>query len=215
VHTESDKRAQVALGDKQTVWFGRAGLTERLGDFEFDLAPTAFFQTNSRQAARLYDLVVECAEPRPDDTALDLYCGTGTIGLYLAPHVAGVVGVEASQESVDCAKTNADRNGIQHAKFHCADVLAWLKAAGKDSPGFTKGLVVLDPPRSGLHPDVPKLVSNLAPRRVVYVSCNPAALARDAQLFADLGLTLLQVSPLDMFPQTAHMECVAVFEPAE
>jgi 23S rRNA (uracil1939-C5)-methyltransferase len=198
------------MGDRQTVWHGRAGITERLGPFEFDLGPTSFFQTNSRQAARLYDLVVESAGPQGDELALDLYCGTGTIGLYLAPHVAGVVGVESSQEAVDCARTNADRNGIRNARFVCGDVLAWLKAeSGQASPAI---LVVIDPPRAGLHPDVPKRLAALNPRRIVYVSCNPAALARDAQLFADLGLVLSRVTPLDMFPQTAHMESVAVFE---
>jgi 23S rRNA (uracil1939-C5)-methyltransferase len=212
VHSESDRKAQVAVGDRQTVWYGRAGMTERLGRFEFDLGPASFFQTNSLQAARLYDLVVDCAQPAHDDVALDLYCGTGTIGLYLAPYVSGVIGVEASQEAVDCAKTNATRNGIENARFVCADVLAWLKSEGAGSVAPSP-LIVLDPPRAGLHPDVPRRMAELRPRRVVYVSCNPAALARDAQLLSDLGLTLKRVAPLDMFPQTAHMECVAVFEP--
>lgn len=208
VHTESDRRAQVAIGDRQSVWYGRAGMTERLGRFEFDLGPQSFFQTNSLQASRLYDLVVEAAEPKGDELALDLYCGTGTIGLYLAPHVAGVLGVESSQEAVDCAITNADRNGIGNARFVCADVLAWLKGGWNSEPL----LVILDPPRAGLHPDVPKRVAALKPRRIVYVSCNPAALARDAQLFGELGFSLKRVTPLDMFPQTAHMESVAVLD---
>lgn len=209
VHTESDRKAQVALGDRQTVWYGRAGMTEQLGRFHFELGPQSFFQTNSLQAAHLYDLVVEAAEPQPNDVALDLYCGTGTIGLYLSPHVSSVLGVESSQEAVDCATTNANSNGVKNSRFVCADVLAWLKNS-MDIP--TSPLVVIDPPRAGLHPDVPRLLARLKPRRVVYVSCNPAALARDAQLLADLGFLLKRVTPLDMFPQTAHMESVAVLD---
>lgn len=212
VHTESDSRAQVAMGERQSVWLGRAGMTERLGPFEFDLGPQSFFQTNSLQASRLYDLVVESAEPKGGELALDLYCGTGTIGLYLAPHVGGVLGVESSQEAVDCAVTNAGRNGIANARFVCADVLAWLKARAAQAGAERPHLVVLDPPRAGLHPDVPRRVAALMPRRIVYVSCNPAALARDAQLLAELGFRLKRVTPLDMFPQTAHIESVAVLD---
>ena len=212
VHSVSDRKAQVAVGERMDVWFGRDHMTERLGDLEFDLAPNAFFQTNSRQAAALYDLVVRAAEPSGDELTLDLYCGTGTIGVYVAPRVKAVLGVDSIAESVDNARANAARNGTGNASFECADVLDWLKqfdAAGSDDAR----LIVIDPPRAGLHPDVPKLLVNLKPRRIVYVSCNPAALARDAQLLGNRGYAITQVTPIDMFPHTAHIESVAVFDP--
>jgi 23S rRNA (uracil1939-C5)-methyltransferase len=213
VHTINDRRAQVATGETMEVWFGRDGLTERLGDYTFDLSPTAFFQTNSVQAATLYDLVVEAAGARGNERVLDLYCGTGTIGLYLARHVAGVVGVESVPEAVDDARKNAAHNGVEHAEFVCADVMKWLAAPPAGGDAATDEIVVLDPPRSGLHPKVPGLLHARNPVRIVYVSCNPAALARDAELFGKLGYELKRVTPIDMFPHTGHIEAVAVLEP--
>jgi 23S rRNA (uracil1939-C5)-methyltransferase len=212
VHTINDRRAQIATGEMQDVWYGRGALTERLGRLEFDISPQAFFQTNSRQAATLYDLVVKAADAGPDDTVLDLYCGTGTIGLYLAPSVKSVIAVEQVEEAVGAARTNAQRNGIANVEFVGADVLAWLKASASGAgPTAVPSLVVLDPPRAGLHPDVPPRVTALGARRIVYVSCNPAALARDVELFRAGGYLLDEVTPIDMFPHTAHVECVAVF----
>jgi 23S rRNA (uracil1939-C5)-methyltransferase len=214
VHTINDRRAQIAVGEIQDVWHGRGALTERLGELEFDISPQSFFQTNSRQAAMLYDLVVQAAAVGPDDTVLDLYAGTGTIGLYLAQRAGSVIAVEQVEEAVGAARTNAHRNGIAHVQFVTADVLAWLKAAAAAGAALARPLVVvLDPPRAGLHPDVPPHVTALGARRIVYVSCNPAALARDVELFAAGGFALAQVTPIDMFPHTAHVECVAVFVP--
>jgi len=214
VHTINDRRAQIATGDIQDVWFGRGALTERLGPFEFDISPQSFFQTNSRQAAVLYDLVVRAAEPGPDDTVLDLYSGTGTIGLYLAPLVRSVHCIEQVEEAVGAARTNALRNGVTNVRFETVDTLVWLKSASRSCDLTASSLlVVLDPPRAGLHPDVPRLVAATGARRIVYVSCNPAALARDVGLFATHGYRLLSAEPIDMFPHTAHVECVAVFVP--
>jgi 23S rRNA (uracil1939-C5)-methyltransferase len=213
VHTISDRRAQVATGEKMEVWFGRDGLTERLGDYTFDLSPVAFFQTNSVQAARLYDLVVEAVGAQGHEHVLDLYCGTGTIGLYLAPHVAAVVGVESTPESVADARGTALHNQVDHAEFIAADVLKWLGESPRPADALQDEIIVLDPPRSGLHPKVPALVHARGPLRIVYVSCNPAALARDVEQFGILGYDLKRVTPIDMFPHTGHIEAVAVLEP--
>lgn len=214
VHTINDRKAQIATGDMQDVWFGRGALTEKLGPFEFDISPQSFFQTNSRQAAVLYDLVVQAAEVRPEDTVLDLYSGTGTIGLYLAPHVKSVRCIEQVEEAVGAARTNADRNRVTNVQFETMDALVWLKSAGSGAERAPSPLVVvLDPPRAGLHPDVPRLVAATGARRIVYVSCNPAALARDTGLLDTYGYVLESAQPIDMFPHTAHVECVAVFIP--
>jgi len=187
-------------------------MTERLGDLSFDVSPQSFFQTNSRQAAVLYDMVLKAAAPSGDEIAWDLYCGTGTIGLYLAPHVREVWGVEQVAEAVEKARENASANGITNARFDCEDTLKWLPDAVDqvkriDAPV----LLVLDPPRAGLHPDVPKRLVATGAQRIVYVSCNPAALARAAALLRAGGYRLSEVTPIDMFPHTAHIESVAVF----
>jgi 23S rRNA (uracil1939-C5)-methyltransferase len=162
----------------------------------------------------LYDLVVKAAEPRGDDTVLDLYSGTGTIGLYLAPHVQSVRCIEQVEEAVGAARTNAVRNGVTNVQFETMDTLVWLKSTGHTaSLSASSLLIVLDPPRAGLHPDVPRLVAATGARRIVYVSCNPAAFARDVGLFETHGYLLESAAPIDMFPHTAHVECVAVFVP--
>jgi 23S rRNA (uracil1939-C5)-methyltransferase len=212
VHTINDKRAQIAVGEVQDVWYGRDAMTEKLGPFEFDVSPQSFFQTNSRQAAVLYDLVVEAAAPTGTEIALDLYCGTGTIGLYLAQRVREVWGVDQVAEAVEKARENATRNNVTNARFDCADTVKWLPDAQKQLERMNApALIVLDPPRAGLHPDVPSYVIATGAPRIVYVSCNPAALARDAAIFRDGGYVLEAVTPVDMFPQTAHIESVAVF----
>jgi 23S rRNA (uracil1939-C5)-methyltransferase len=214
VHTSHDGRAQIAVGDEVEVWYGRDIMTEQLGDLAFDLSPQSFFQTNSRQAAALYELTLKAAQPQGDEIALDLYCGTGTIGLYLAPHVKEVHGVEQIEETALNATENARRNNITNARFECADVMKWLKAESElVSESGAPLLVIVDPPRAGLHPDVPPVLTAAQPRRIVYVSCNPATLARDAALLHAGGYTLQSATPVDMFPHTAHIETVALFEP--
>jgi len=213
LHTVNERRAQIAVGEVQSVWHGRGSMTERLGELSFDVSPQSFFQTNSRQAAVLYDLVLKAASPSGNEIALDLYCGTGTIGLYLAPHVREVWGVEQVAESVEKARENAGNNNITNARFDCADTLAWLpptleQIARIDAPV----LIVVDPPRAGLHPSVPARLVTTGAGRIVYVSCNPAALARDAALLREGAYRLDSVTPVDMFPHTAHIESVAVFE---
>jgi len=146
--------------------------------------------------------------------ALDLYCGTGTIGLYLAPHVKSIRGVEQLAEAVDMAIENARHNQIDNAQFICADVMKWLKEAADSLQALNDPLlVVIDPPRSGLHPKVPAQLLAARPSRIVYVSCNPATLARDVALFREGGYVLESVTPIDMFPHTAHIECVSLLVP--
>lgn len=216
LRTVHDGRSQTAVEGKTEVWYGRAGMTEQMGVLRFDLSPLSFFQTNSKQAVVLYDLMLKIARPTGDEVALDLYCGTGTIGLYLAPHVKSVRGVEQLSEAVDMAIENARHNQIDNAEFICADVMKWLKESS-DSLHESNDplLVVIDPPRSGLHPKVPALLLAARPCRIVYVSCNPATLARDVALFREGGYLLESVTPIDMFPHTAHIECVSLLVPED
>jgi len=209
-------RANVAFGEDERLLRGEAVIVERLLGLEFEVSANAFLQTNSRQAEALYAATLKAAGVRGGETVLDLYCGTGTLTLLLA-RAAGqgtVAGVESAPEAVERAVHNAERNGISNARFIAGEARRVLRewARGERGGAVRPEIVVVDPPRAGLHPRVVARVAELEPRRVVYVSCNPATLARDAKDFAALGFSLIEVRPFDMFPHTPHIECVARLE---
>ena len=169
-----------------------------------------FFQANTTLTDGLVDTVVELADAGPGDTVLDLYCGSGLFSLFLAPSCAKLTGIEIDGEAVDCARLNMERHGIGNAVFHHGDVREILdKEFGGKKGGVSA--VVLDPPRAGCEREVLEGLIGLGPARVVYVSCDPATLARDARLLVDGGFDLVTVRPVDMFPQTKHIECVSLF----
>lgn len=172
----------------------------------FEVHPRAFFQPNTLQAERLYGLVVERAALQGQHV-LDLYCGTGTIGLFLSRFAAHVTGIELQPDAVENARRNAAANGIENVTFHVGDVGKVLAEHKPDAD-----VVVVDPPRSGLLPQAREMVEATSARRLVYVSCNPQSLARDLAAFRKSGWTTLSVEPVDMFPHTYHIENVAVLE---
>ena len=181
---------------------------ERCGHLRFAIHPKSFYQTNSRQAERLYSVVREWLEPKENDTLLDLYCGIGSIGLFLADRVRKVVGIEYVEEAVDRARENAALNGFTNAEFHAGDVRELLSAAGREgSPVERPDLIVLDPPRAGVHPDVIDALLRLAPRQMIYVSCKPSTQARDLSRLRE-RYDIARIQPVDMFPQTFHIESV-------
>jgi 23S rRNA (uracil1939-C5)-methyltransferase len=183
---------------------GADAIEERLGDVTFRLSPTAFFQTSTAGAKVLYDAVGEALGR--GGTLLDLYCGTGAIGLYLASRFDRVVGVEENAESVEDARANAVRNGIP-ATFRAARV----EDALDEIRGGDGVRIVVDPPRAGLHPKVAKKLADTAADALVYVACNPASLGRDALVLAEGGWRMRELWTVDLFPQTGHVEVVARF----
>lgn len=208
VNTVQGGKGQVATGWTDRVLHGSGLLRERLGGLDFELAPQAFFQTHTEQAERLFQLVGEHLG-QVDGELLDLYCGTGAIALLMAGRAAHVTGVELVPEAVESARRNAVLNQLEsRVAFHCGDVLDLLRSGVLPRPDA----VVVDPPRAGLHPKVVGQLLELAPRRLVYVSCNPATQARDAALLVEGGYHPLRLSPVDMFPHTFHVEAVATFE---
>jgi 23S rRNA (uracil1939-C5)-methyltransferase len=215
-------RANIAFGEEERVLKGNGVIVERLLGLEFEVSANAFLQTNSRQAEALYSAALEAARLEGGETVLDLYCGTGTLTLLFARALAerapgGVaVGVESAPEAVERAVRNAARNRLPATRFVAGEARRVLREwARGERPGAVRPeIVVVDPPRAGLHPRVVARIAELTPRRVVYVSCNPATLARDLKDFAALGLTLAEVHPFDMFPHTPHIECVARLERA-
>lgn len=194
--------------DEQLLW-GKPTIRETLtvGDdhvLQFEISPQAFFQPNTRQAEKLFTLAVEAAALTGEEVVYDLYCGAGTIALACARSARHVYGIELNEAALNNARVNAELNGATNVSFTVGDVAKELPAL-LEKPA----VVMVDPPRSGLHEDVIVHIAEMAPQRVVYVSCNPATLARDLALFTKTGYTLESVQPVDMFPQTYHIENVA------
>ncbi|MFU0832574.1 MAG: 23S rRNA (Uracil-C(5))-methyltransferase RlmCD [Oscillospiraceae bacterium] len=207
------ERTNVILGSKcRTVW-GQDFITDELCGLKFRISPLSFYQVNRRQTERLYNLAAEYAGLTGTETVLDLYCGTGTIGLSMAKKAGKVIGVEIVPQAVEDAKRNALENQIDNAEFLCMDA---AKAADMlKNRGEKPDVVILDPPRKGCDESLIGTVAKMHVQRVVYVSCNPETLARDLKRFALFGYKTIQVTPVDLFPRTAHVECVTLMSKVE
>ena len=204
------KKASVAVGVEEHLLGGRDHIREGVGGLTFRVSANSFFQTNTRQAERLFDLVVESTGLTGTETVLDLYSGTGAISLLLARRARWVYGVELAQAAVDDAGANATANGITNCTFVSGEVRFVLPAL--IAKGVTAEVVVADPPRAGFHPKALHALITLGARRIVYVSCNPTTLARDLGELVRGGYRLEWVQPVDMFPHTPHIEAVARLE---
>lgn len=207
-------RANIAVMEREVLLHGTGAIVERLLGLEFEVVGNAFLQTNSAQAEHLYQAALDAARLEGGETVLDLYCGAGTLTLLFARAAGLAVGVESVPDAVERAHRNAVRNGFAATRFVCGEARQVLRewAQGKREGAVKPDLVVVDPPRAGLHPRVVFRAAELRPKRIVYVSCNPATLARDLKDFAPLGYALAEVTPFDMFPHTPHIECVARLE---
>ncbi|MDR0839194.1 MAG: 23S rRNA (uracil(1939)-C(5))-methyltransferase RlmD [Oscillospiraceae bacterium] len=193
--------------------FGEEYLEDSLCGLKFRLSPRSFYQVNRAQAEALYAEAIRLAALGRDDAALDLYCGAGTLTLALARDVGRVYGVDIVPEAVENARENAERNGLANTEFLLGD--AGDAARELAERGVRPGVVVVDPPRKGLAPEVIDAVAAMSPERVVYVSCDPATLARDVKLFGARGYSVAEVRAFDMFPRCAHVECVVRLERGE
>ncbi len=200
-------RTNVILGDGGYTLWGESAMEDTLCGLKFRLSPHSFYQVNHAQTERLYALAAEAAGLTGSETLLDLYCGTGTIGLSMASRAGQVIGVEVVLAAVEDARRNAAANGIENARFICADAAEAARQLAAE--GVRPDVVVLDPPRKGCDAALVDTVVEMNPARVVYVSCDPATLARDLRLFAARGYTTRRVQPVDMFPRTAHCETIA------
>ena len=200
------KRTNEILGDKCAVIYGKDHITDILCEMKFDISPLSFYQVNHDGAELLYGLAKRQAAFEGGETLLDLYCGTGTIGLSMAKDARRLIGVEIIPAAVKNAKENARVNGIANAEFICAD--AGEAAVRLADEGVSPDVVVLDPPRKGCGADVYAAIDKMRPKRVVMISCNSATGARDAREFAALGYEMKYLAAVDMFPRTGHVECV-------
>lgn len=192
------------------VWKGHGYVTEKLEDLSFKISPKSFFQTNTKQAEQLYQVTRDFAELTGKETVYDLYCGTGSIGIFVSRLAAKVIGVETVEDAVADAKENAALNNIGHAEFYAGDVIrvcddAFFAAHGKPD------VIITDPPRAGMHEKLVMKLMEIAAPRIVYVSCNVATQARDIGLLAE-KYSVEKIQPVDMFPHTHHIECVVLLK---
>jgi 23S rRNA (uracil1939-C5)-methyltransferase len=211
VNNITQRKSQVALGEREIVVYGPGTITERIGKRTYRISANSFFQTNTAQAEKLYDTVRALAGFTSGDLVFDLYSGTGTIALHIADDVRRVVGIESVAPAVEDARQNASINGVDNCAFLLGDLKDTLVREREELARLgAPDVVIVDPPRSGMHGAVIDQLRALAPRRIVYVSCNPATQARDLKLLCDQHLFLLEdVQPVDMFPHTFHIESVA------
>ena len=200
------KKANTILGDEFITLYGPGYIEDTLCGLNFRLSARSFYQVNHHQAQRLYEAAIQQAEITKEDTVLDLYCGVGTITLCMAKAAGKVIGVEVIPQAVEDAKDNAGRNGIENAQFICAD--AGQAALELEAKGIRADVVVVDPPRKGLNSDAIEALARFSPRRIVYVSCDPATLARDVALLKERGYTLKNAMACDLFPRTRHVESI-------
>ncbi|HDK7164176.1 TPA: 23S rRNA (uracil(1939)-C(5))-methyltransferase RlmD [Clostridium botulinum] len=204
LHTINDTLSDVVQVDKLEILYGRDYIIEELLGLKFKIAPEAFFQTNSKGAEKLYSIVKDFLGDASSKVVFDLYCGTGTIGQIVAPKAKKVIGVELIEEAVKAANENAKLNGLNNCEFIAGDVAKVIKDV-KQKPD----IIILDPPRPGVHPVALEYVVKFEPKEIIYVSCNPKTLVDDLKYLIDNGYKLEKVKGMDMFPHTPHVEtCV-------
>lgn len=201
-----DKRKR----EKTKILYGVNKIIDKIKDLYFNITPLSFFQVNPEQTLKLYDKVLEYADLSENEVVVDAYCGIGTISLYLARKAKEVYGIEIVEEAVEAAKENAALNHIANANFIAGKAEDELNKLYKR--GIVADVVVVDPPRRGCDARLLETLAAMKPKRIVYVSCDPGTLARDLRFLADNGFDVVEVQPVDMFPQTYHVECVVLMQ---
>lgn len=208
VLNENTRKGNSILGEKMRVLWGEDAIEDILCGLRFRISPRSFYQVNRAQAEVLYGKALRAADLHGTETVLDLYCGTGTITLCLAQAAKQVIGVELVDAAIDDAQENARRNGIENARFFCAD--AGKAAQTLYAEGIHPDVIVVDPPRKGISADVIDAVVTMSPQKLVYVSCDPATLARDVAILTSRGYRLTHAEAVDLFPRCAHVETVCL-----
>jgi len=206
----NDTMSNIARGEVEEILHGPGYIEEKILDFRFRINPGSFFQTNSRQTENLYRTAIELAEVSPENTVLDLYCGAGTIGICAAADAEAVVGMDIEPEAIAAARLNAEINKTDNCVFYAGPVRKVLLDENLRGKPFNP--VFIDPPRAGMHPRAMKRLLEISPRKIVYISCNPATFARDAGILVEAGYRPGRIIPFDMFPHTMHIELVSAFE---
>lgn len=210
VQNINDKNTNIIFGQETITLHGENTIEDYIGPLKFKISAQSFFQVNPQQTKVLYEKALEYADLKGEETVFDIYCGIGTISLFLAEKAKKVYGVEVVEAAIEDAKTNATLNNITNAEFYVGEAEKIVPKLYEK--GIKADVVVVDPPRKGCEETVLDTIANMEPERIVYVSCNPATLARDLAYLSEKGYKAVEVQPVDMFPHTAHVECVALIE---
>lgn len=208
VNVINDKKAQIAFGEKEYLLAGKSYITDKIHGMEFDISANSFFQTNTRQAEKLYEITLNYANPQKESIVWDLYCGTGTISLLLAQKSKQVTGFELVESAVQDGFKNAAKHGINNVNFIAGDIMKMITEQTS-----VPDIIVIDPPRAGMHPKVVETLLAVKANKIVYVSCNPSTLARDLKELKTV-YRVIEIQSVDMFPHTYHIESVALLEKA-
>ena len=210
MHNINPKATNMIMGDITKHIWGAKTILAKMDDLTFHISPRSFFQVNTKQAGVLYNKALEYAGLTGQETVIDAYCGTGTITLFLAKKAKQVIGIEIVEPAIRDARKNAQDNNVKNAEFIVGDATHVMPQLYQD--GLRPDVIVVDPPRVGCTPKVLQTFAAMNPKRIVYVSCYPASLARDLEILDGLGYKTVKIQPVDMFPQTSHVESVALIE---
>ena len=218
INNINTRKGDTAFGEYEIILHGTPAISDKINDLTYEISSNSFFQTNTLQAEKLYQAVMDCTELSGTETVYDLYCGTGSISLFLAKKAKEVYGFEIIRSAVEDAQRNALNNGIENAQFFKANLDTYFKGYVSFS-NFTKkykiskpDLVVIDPPRVGMHIDVVNYLPKFKAKKIIYISCNPTTQARDIKILIEKGYNLTKTTMVDMFPHTPHIETVAVLQ---
>jgi len=211
VNNVNTRKADVAFGEYETLLYGDPFIREKLGKLSFEISANSFFQTNTKQGEALYNEVLKLIGLTGKEIVYDLYCGTGTIGLYVADKAKEVYGFEVIRSALDDAEKNADLNDIQNVQFLKANLDTFFKSGQLPRRIPKPDVIIVDPPRAGMHPDMAQYLPKLKAEKIIYVSCNPTTQARDAKILCEKGYKLKNSVMVDMFPHTPHIENIVLF----
>ena len=208
VNNVNTRKADVAYGEFENLIYGNQYIEEKIGELKFEISANSFFQTNSYQGEVLYEEIKKAADLKGDEIVYDLYCGTGSIALYLAGHVKAVYGFEVIRSSLENAEKTSVINGIDNAHFLKANLDTFFKSRQLPRRVPKPDIIIVDPPRAGMHPDMSGYLHKLKADKTIYVSCTPTTQARDVQILSDNGYNIKNAVMVDMFPHTPHIEMV-------
>jgi len=210
INNISKKKAAIAIGDYEKVVYGSGFIYDQIGRYKFRISANSFFQTNNLQAEKLYQTALDFAELTGNEIVYDLYSGAGTIAIFVSGQSKKVFAFESVESAIEDAKVNAELNDVSNVQFFTADLYKSFFPIVEPNKISKPDVIIIDPPRSGMHENAVSDVVKLSPQKIVYVSCNPATQVRDVKLMVEAGYKLIKIRPVDMFPHTFHIENVAL-----
>ena len=210
INTINNKKAAITIGEEQHLVYGKKSIIEKIDSYLFEISADSFFQTNSNQTKKLYDIIKDECQLSGKEIVYDMFCGTGTIGIYIAKHSKSVFGFEIVSDAIKDAKKNAKINQIKNIKFYCVDITKHIGDYILSQKINFPDIIILDPPRAGLNLKIINALITLNAKKIIYTSCNPATAARDIKILCENNFSLKKINPIDMFPHTPHIEIVCV-----